>query len=77
MTDDHAPKFVLVSDDDGHWYVCPKGKRGEAERYFEAVADFWSVVREEGDDTEPSRPDWLDAVGGAPSLVEFSNYTIG
>ena len=27
MTD---AEYVLIQDDDGHWYVCPAGKRQEA-----------------------------------------------
>lgn len=69
-------KFVLVSGDDGHWYVCPKDKQAEAAKYFEAVSDFWAPDRGEWEGDEPTRPEWLEDVGGAPSRVEFSNYAI-
>lgn len=70
-------RYVLISDDDGHWYVIPADKQGEAGRYFEAAGAYWSSPSAHGEEVdEPERPGWLVDVGGAPSLVEFTGYTI-
>lgn len=68
-------QYVLVRDDDGHWYVCPADKRREADAYFEAMGAFWGP-HGDADGPEPERPGWLEDVGGAPSLVRFTGYTI-
>ena len=66
---------VLVQDDDGHWYVCPADKRGEAEEYFDLMADYWSPEND-GSGSPPKVPLWLERVGGAPSLVRFKAYEV-
>jgi hypothetical protein len=68
-------KFILISDDDGHWYVCPADKRLEAVAHFEAVDRYWSPDNDpEGD--PPEYLDWLEPVGGAPWRVTFTGDTI-
>lgn len=54
--------YVLVSDDDGHWYVIPAGRENEFD-----VAIMGN---------SPQTPEWAEAVGGAPTRVKFQNYTI-
>jgi len=56
------PEYVIVSDDDGHYYVIPDGKRSE-----------WCAWVESGD---CAPPDWCESVGGAISLVKFQMYRI-
>lgn len=68
-------QFVLIQDEDCHWYVCPADKEEEASEYFEEVSQYWDTPRKSGD--PPVMPDYLDRVGGAPSLVKFTGYTIG
>ena len=55
-------RYCLVSDDDGHWAVIPAYRIDE-------FYDWLDTVGEE-------EPDWIDWVGGAPSLVTFENYEI-
>ena len=57
--------FILVRDEDGHWYVIPKDKH-------EAFYD-WIGSSEYQDGIEP---DYAKRVGGAPSLVRFTGYVI-
>jgi hypothetical protein len=67
--------YVLIQDDDCHWYVCPAGKQEEAAAYFEAVEQH-----ADGPDESlalPEEPVWLERVGGAPSLVKFTDYIVG
>lgn len=65
-------EFVLIQDDDGHWYVCPAEKQGEASEAFEAIDTYWQDMEAEGD--APEVPPYLVRVGGAPSLVRFTGY---
>jgi hypothetical protein len=58
--------YILVRDDDGHWYVIPDKKLSEWQTWLlsENCAD--GVV-----------PKWAVEVGGAPMLVKFKHYQIG
>lgn len=68
-------EFVLLNDDDGHWYVCPADRQRDAEAFFSASATYWSPdSKYEGD--PPEDPDWLVPVGGAPSLVRFTGWRV-
>jgi hypothetical protein len=57
--------YCLISDDDGHWYVCPidTDKIDMAYDYFE-------------NPNELDKPDFLDAVNGWPGRVRFPSYEI-
>lgn len=67
--------FVLIQDEDCHWYVIPADKQEAASKYFEAVGRYWQPDKPKGARL-PKEPEWLVAVGGAPSLVEFTGWTI-
>lgn len=55
-------RFFLDSDADGHWYVVPENKRAEWQAWVNCDdEDSWQV------------PDYAKAVGGAPSLVTFTD----
>lgn len=54
--------FILVPDDDCHWYVIPAAMRGR-----------WEVWCGSADDNPP---DYAVRIGGSPSLVEFTEYRI-
>ena len=54
------PRYCLVNDDDGHWYVCPLDKR----------TVFQSMVDDQDHDGIMDA-DWLDPVGGNPSYINF------
>lgn len=55
-----AQRYTLITDGDGHWYVCPVERTGEAAECF----------------AHEDEPDFVHAVGGAPSLVEFTDPCI-
>jgi hypothetical protein len=57
--------FILTSDEDGHHYVIPASRQMEWGK--------WCSSPNYGDEDVP---DWAERVGGAPSLVEFQEYTI-
>jgi hypothetical protein len=59
--------FVMVQDDSGHWYVIPGSRQMEFCKWVESFED---------DGDGGPQPDWAERVGGAPSLVEFQEYTI-
>jgi hypothetical protein len=70
-----AAEHVLISDDDGHWYVCPADRQQEAADTLQAIGDYWSKGDYSGD--PPAMPAYLVEVGGAPSLVRFTGFRIG
>lgn len=55
--------FILVQDEDSHWYVIPQEKQEEFERLVNTEDVDW--------------PGWVEQVGGSPRLVKFFGYTIG
>lgn len=67
-------EFILIQDDDSHWYVIPADKLQEAMDYFSETAEFWEPGNSKG--MPPSAPKWLEQVGGSPSLVKFRKYRI-
>lgn len=58
-------EYILVTDNDSHWYVIP----------YEREED-WNYFLELDPDDEASWdvPSWADAVGGSPSNVVFKDY---
>jgi hypothetical protein len=66
--------YELFQDNDGHWFVIPSGKCEETEKYFERLYKYMDEMPD--DEDEPEEPEWLEEVGGSPSLVKFSNYVI-
>jgi hypothetical protein len=67
-------EFVLISDDDGHHYVCPADLETEAGRALDAIRRYWD---DPPDDVEaPDLPDYLTEVGGSPTRVKFTGYRI-
>lgn len=68
-------EFVLIQDDDGHWFVCPAEREQEAYRMLEAISRYWG--EHQYDKVAPPEPDFLKEVGGSPSLVKFTGYRIG
>lgn len=68
-------EFTLIGDDDGHWYVCPADRREEAEAFFEKSRAYWEPgSKHEGE--APEETEWLEQIGGSPSLVRFTGYWI-
>ena len=56
-------EYMLVRDNDGHWYVIPAGRDEEF--------DAWC----ESDEYELGEtPEWADRIGGSPSLILFPSY---
>ena len=63
-------EYILIQDDDCHWYVIPADKQSEFNKWAELDPD---------DDTGKSWvvPDYAKRVDGYPSLVKFKEYRIG
>ena len=61
-------RFILVQDNDSHWFVIPETEREE-----------WGDWRDFPDTDKRSwtPPDFAQAVGGSPSLVTFTDPKIG
>jgi hypothetical protein len=57
--------FVLESDDDGHHYVIPVSKQDDWNDWVGSHAAQDGIV-----------PDYAEAVGGSPTRVHFTGYTI-
>lgn len=66
-------EFVIISDDDGHHYICPADREEEADEMLQTITDYW---REDRDGECPPSPDFLVPIGGAISRVKFQNYRI-
>ena len=64
---DDAGPFALVSDNDGHWYVVPVARLSEWNTWCEIPSD---------DERAWDAPDYARRVGGAPSLVSFTDPVI-
>jgi len=64
MNNEKGP-FVLVQDDDSHWYVIPKAAQGK-----------WSKWIGSPEYADGDIPNYAEAVGGSPSLVEFDAYVL-
>jgi hypothetical protein len=60
--------YILVTDDSGHWYVIPEARR-----------EHWDINRDNdftGEEGAGEYPDYAEAVGGNPNLVQFNDYII-
>lgn len=57
--------FILVRDNDGHWYVIPDSKSSE-----------WRYAVLAAESGNGELPAWATQVGGHPSLVKFSGWHI-
>lgn len=60
-------EYILVLDNNGHWYVIPDDKE---EQFHD-----WTDIDSE-DERSWVVPDYAKSVGGSPSLVKFKNYRI-
>lgn len=66
--DEESKEFILIRDNDCHWYVIPESEFG----------DFcaWNSLDEE-DERSWDVPEYAVEVGGSPTLVKFKEYRIG
>jgi len=62
--------FCIVSDEDGHNYVCPTDKAEDAYEYFEFVGNDLASEKFDGE------PEWLVSVNGSVNKVHFSHFEI-
>ncbi|MBE9572592.1 MAG: hypothetical protein IMF11_18355 [Proteobacteria bacterium] len=60
-------EYILVQDDDCHWYIIPHLKIAEWEKWFSDPFD---------DNEHWELPKWAKAVGGSPSLVLFKEFRV-
>lgn len=60
--------FVLVQDEDCHWFVIPAARADEWDGWCQDVAEDMTCSLE--------LPCWAERVNGAASRVEFSGYVI-
>ena len=71
--------FCLVSDDDGHWFICPSDKLDEFNDYLDDVSSYWKRVETLSRrklisrDRPPEQPDWLLPIDG-PHTIKFKEY---
>ena len=68
-------EFALVSDDAGHWYVCPNDKQGMANQYFREIDWFWREGYKMDNTEEPDYPEWLTPLSGGPEHIKFTNWS--
>ena len=60
--------YFLSQDNSSHWYVVPTSMRDDWE--------YWCNLPDD-DEASWDAPDFARVVGGSPSLVKFSQFTIG
>lgn len=58
-------EFILIQDDDCHWYVIPSDKEIDFNKWVESD-DAWNGII----------PKYAQEVGGSTTLVKFKTYTI-
>jgi hypothetical protein len=63
-------KYMIVSDDDGHYYVIPT-------RYEHAWNAWRACITDDYDFWDGQVPKYADPIGGSPTLVHFDSYSIG
>lgn len=59
-------EFILIQDNDGHWYVIPADK-----------TDDWFKWEESQDYQDGIVPEYAEEVGGCYTRVKFKDYKIG
>lgn len=62
-------RFCLVSDDDGHWFICPAEKASEFSKWVEKTTKYWDSLPD--DEDPPAELPYIKAIGGSPSRVTF------
>ncbi|HBD92989.1 MAG TPA: hypothetical protein DC057_02325 [Spirochaetia bacterium] len=62
--------FCIISDNDGHNYICQSDKVEEAKEYFQFVESDMA------DDKFEEEPEWLIYVNGPVSKVHFTHFSI-
>ena len=60
-----SEKYILIQDNDCHWYVIPVSKK----------VDWFNWCESDNYGYE-DLPKWAVEVGGSPCLVEFETYKI-
>ncbi len=60
--------YFLTQDSDSHWYVVPVDKEDEWNNWCEIDSD---------DERAWTPPLWAVEVGGSPTTVHFTNWTLG
>jgi hypothetical protein len=58
-------KYMLITDDDGHWYIIPSLKGND-----------WYTFLEDPEMPYKALPSWAKPVGGSYALVTFDEYHI-
>ena len=61
-------RYCIISDGDGHEYICPADKQEEALAYFADVDRYWS--RGEYHRECPTEPDYLRMIGGSLTFID-------
>ena len=61
-------KYMLVTDNNSHWFIIPAQHRVAWDAWTELDSDL---------PTSWDPPTWARPVGGSPSLVTFENPVIG
>jgi len=64
MSDTEEIRYILTEDNDGHYYVIPSDMHNT----------WWDLLESGNEFVEDL--EWVDRIGGAPSLVTFSEYRI-
>ena len=76
MASKKKTEYILITDNDGHWFVIPADKQDEWWSYLIAV-DAAGNPSDDNPPDYPQEPEWVEQVGGAPLLVRFTEYKIG
>ena len=60
-------EYMLISDDDGHWYVIPAELESEFDKWVEDTSDPFSLQSPDADFEEYR-------IGGSPRRIKFKHY---
>ena len=62
--------YILIQDNDCHWYLIPYDKRDSFYEYLDLIDNF----NYDAEDPYPDEPDWLKRVDGPESII-IHEYT--
>lgn len=62
--------YLLIEDNDCHWYLIPKNREGDFWDYLDMIENY----DYNSDDPYPQEPEWLKRVDG-PQSITIHEYT--
>lgn len=66
-------RYVFITDESGHDYLCPLDRKEEGEKMIEDVERYWDNLNPDDLESEcPDEPDFIERING-PWNYSFEN----